>query len=189
MIPSANPRLARRPTRQPFLWRVGAWLHRLAGVDGACGSPRELLDPACGTMGSVGSAETKTLRIASLALGGIVVLTVTAVVLMLLATVVVNNFRMNDWKRRLFETDPPGDAALVRRGTGYGLLRGNGNHCDRLAWVLLQTDAPVAEVERFYETKIETDSIWVSAERGGAGTVRVEMFEHGDNAGWDLRCH
>ena len=119
MIPSGNPRLARRPTRQPFLWRVGAGPHRLAGVDGACGSARELLDAACGTMGSVGRAGTKTLRIASLALGGIVVLTVTAVALMLLVTVVINNFRMNDWKRRLFETDPPGDASVVRRGTGY----------------------------------------------------------------------
>ena len=142
---------------------------------------------ACGTMGSVGRADT-TGRRASLALAGLVALPVTLVVLVL-ATMVVNNFRMNEWKSRLFEADPPGDAALVRRGTSYGLLRGSGNHCDRLAWVLLQTDAPVAEVEGFYETKIETDSIWVSAERGGPGSVRVEMFQYGDNAGWDLRCH
>ena len=108
---------------------------------------------------------------------------------MLAATVVVNNLRMNEWKRRLFGTDPPVEAALMRRGTSYGLLRGNGNHCDRLAWIILRTDEPVAEVERFYETKIETDSIRVSAEQGGPGTVRVEMFEYGENAGWDVRCH
>ena len=138
-------------------------------------------------MGSVGRADTG--RRASLALGVIVAVAVTAAVLVVFTTVVVNNFRMNEWKRRLSEIDPPVDSALLSRGTRYGLLRGNGNHCDRLAWVLLQTDAPAGDVERFYETKIETDSIWVSAEPGGPGTVRVEMFEYGETAGWDLRCH
>lgn len=114
------------------------------------------------------------------------VLVVVAPLSVLIGTVVVNNVRMNDWKSSLFDAPIPAGARLVDRGTAYGLLRGNGNHCDRRAWLLLRTSHAASEIEAHFDRVSRQDS---DARRVGPDRVLVEIFESGDNAGLDLRCH
>ena len=126
--------------------------------------------------------------------GAVVVVAVPIVVLVLLSvivggTMVVNNLRLSEWKDDLYNLAPPPDARVVAKGTDFGLLGGNGNHCDRRAWVLLSTAANADEVERHYTGRLETESVWISVTTVERSEVRVEMFEPGDSAGWDPRCH
>ena len=102
---------------------------------------------------------------------------------------VVNNVRLSEWKGDLYELAPPPGSWVIAMGTDFGLLRGNGNHCDRRAWVLLRTASTAGEVEGHYGRPLETASVSMSVKPVAQGEVRVEMFEHGDSAGWDPRCH
>lgn len=117
---------------------------------------------------------------------GIVV--VLAPVAMVLGTMVVNNVRMNDWKQDVFATPIPAGSEVVHRGTDYGLLQGNSNHCDKLAWLELH-GAPPDAVEKHFRGLLETDDRWVRATAVDTELVRVEVYEAGENAGWDPRCH
>jgi len=74
-------------------------------------------------------------------------------------------------------------------GIRFGLLWGNGNHCDGEAWMILQGDFCKADLERYHSdalvlrfeesfTVIETTDTWRVSGRGRIGT-----------AGPDLRCN
>jgi hypothetical protein len=106
----------------------------------------------------------------------------------MLGTMVLNNLRMDDWKHKVFATPNPAGSVIVRRGTDYGLLRGQGNHCDKLAWIELR-GAPADAIDAHYTRLLETDDRWVKVLPHGDGRTRVEVFQHGGNAGWDPRCH
>ena len=104
-------------------------------------------------------------------------------------TMVMNNLRLDRWKSDLYQLEMPVGARVIAQGTQFGLLAGNGNHCDRRAWLEVATPWTAEEVERYYAERLETPSVWISTTSTGTNEVRVEMFEHGDSAGWDPRCH
>jgi hypothetical protein len=117
---------------------------------------------------------------------GLVVVVIPLVIA--LGTMAINNLRMNDWKDNVFATSTPPGSTVVRRGTDYGLLHGQGNHCDKLAWLELR-GASVSAVDEHYTRLLETDDRWVKTLPADEGLVRVEVYQAGENAGWDPRCH
>jgi len=117
-----------------------------------------------------------------------VLLLLHVLVAILVGTAVMNNLRMNDWKNEVFDAPRPLGVVVVSRGTEYGLLEGNGNHCDKRAWMVLQ-GASADVLDRHYAHLLETPDRWVTTIPGEEGLVRIEVYEIGLNAGWDLRCH
>lgn len=96
--------------------------------------------------------------------------------------------QMDEWRQLLDDAPLPAGAEVIDRGSEFGLLGGNGNHCDLLAWVELRTDASPAEVAAHFEDVIIRDAGSVSATPAGPGTVRVELF-NSIEPGRDIRCH
>lgn len=100
-----------------------------------------------------------------------------------------NNHELNEWKALLYEAPVPPGATVEDRGTEFGLLGGNGNHCDFLAWLVLRSDLSDESIETHYRESLdELEFGWVTAESEAAGRVRVELFDSRE-AGLDLRCH
>lgn len=120
---------------------------------------------------------------------GLGVVTLLVGSLVVAGTMTMNNLRVSDWKQDLFDLAPPSGARVVARGTDFGLLGGNSNHCDKRAWILLDTGPSPDEVEQYYTQRLETNSVWIMVSVDDASRVRVEMFEPGTAAGWDPRCH
>lgn len=54
--------------------------------------------------------------------------------------VIPNTLAFNEWKSQLHDAAPPDGAAVTASGSEFGLLVGNGNHCDARAWIVV--DAP-----------------------------------------------
>lgn len=131
-----------------------------------------------------GRLDSRLLKGAALA----VLLLLHVLVAILVGTAVVNNLRMNDWKREVFDAPRPPGVVVVSRGSEYGLLEGNGNHCDKRAWMVLR-GASTDALEKHYTRLLETPDRWVTSIPGEEGLVRIEVYEIGLNAGWDLRCH
>lgn len=114
-------------------------------------------------------------------------------------TMVVNTVRMERWADRFYEISAPGGDEILESGSEYGLLEGNGNHCDRRAWIVLRTDLDPSAVESHYDHPLDSASQsegsptgrddFVTATRLDADRVRVQRFEFGGAAGLDLRCH
>ena len=104
----------------------------------------------------------------------------------------INNRRFNEWKAQLLDHPEPSDSVVVDSGSRFGLLWGNGNHCDGEAWITLQSELSQGEltshyadilVVQFEESGIlvepgQTDGTWKISAQGRIGT-----------AGLDLRCH
>lgn len=100
-----------------------------------------------------------------------------------------NNRELNEWKALLSDAPAPPGATVEDRGTEFGLLEGNGNHCDFLAWVILRSDLSDETIETHYQQVLDDlESGWVTAENDAPGRVRVELFDSRE-AGLDLRCH
>ena len=118
-----------------------------------------------------------------------VVGTVLALLLVLLVVEVVtiarNNTRFDEWKSELLDHPVPPNSILLETGSRFGLLWGNGNHCDGEAWMILRSDLSATELERHY-SDVANLSLW---QRVATDTWRVSTETRIDTAGLDLRCH
>jgi hypothetical protein len=118
----------------------------------------------------------------------VLLLVVAAPVLVFAPPMVRNNRELNEWKATLYDVPVPSGAMVEDRGTEFGLLGGNGNHCDFLAWLMLRTEASAHTIETHYQRALDNLEFgWVTAEQDGSGLVRVELFDSRES-GWDLRC-
>lgn len=98
-----------------------------------------------------------------------------------------NNLALNEWKAPLGSV--PAGSTQIDAGTDLGtVLHGNGNHCDAVAWIVVQGPAGDAEIAAFYEPLVPDDRT-LTVERTGSDTVRVTMAQKDlfDQA-TDLRC-
>jgi hypothetical protein len=95
-----------------------------------------------------------------------------------------NTARFNKWKAQLEEHPIPGGTALVDSGSRFGVLWGQGSHCDGEMWVILSGDVSRDELEEHY-----ADFTNVVVKRA-SGRWRVSVLRtHIGPAGLDLRCH
>lgn len=116
---------------------------------------------------------------------GAVLALVLALVSVEVITVARNNARFDEWRSTLLHHPAPANATVIDSGSRYGLLWGNGNHCDGEAWVIIRGDLSATELERHYSDlsdiglrrEVTTDN-W-----------RVSMETRLGTAGLDLRCN
>jgi hypothetical protein len=73
-----------------------------------------------------------------------------ALVLVIGVTMHRNNQRFDAWSAQLLEHPVPPGATLTDSGRRFGLLWGNGNHCDREAWVQVRGDLSRDSLEQHY---------------------------------------
>jgi hypothetical protein len=112
------------------------------------------------------------------------------------------------FEQTIYDYPLPPSTEVVSRTTRFGLLEGNGNHCDISPTQLLRTPLTVSEVKAHYNSPalivaLEEirggRSVSVGAEvtdnaqADGVALVRVEFFSHGQvfqgMEQFDPRCH
>ena len=81
---------------------------------------------------------------------GVVVTAVVVLVVLVGVSMLRHNTVFNEWKAPLVEHEAPPGMAMVESGSRFGLIWGNGNHCDAEAWVLLSGDLGSGEIRAHY---------------------------------------
>lgn len=94
-----------------------------------------------------------------------------------------NDRTFDDWAIRFTENPPPG-LTVVDSGGRFGLLVGQGNHCDGEAWVVLQGSSSTPTIVDHYE-----NLAGITVEATGTGRWRVAISDRLGPAGLDPRCH
>ena len=125
-----------------------------------------------------------------------------------LSAMAANNRMVTEWTDTFSRYPKPPRSELLRWARSeFGLLEGNGNHCDIRLTLTLDTELTAREVEAYYEASglverlgaarggLAGVDVWVRGTPGtqGRSVVRVELFSHGgnlgDGGGFDPRCH
>jgi hypothetical protein len=118
-----------------------------------------------------------------------------------------NNRLVAEWSDALHRHPLPPSTDLLGTRREFGLLEGNGNHCDIRLTLDVITSLSAAEVRQHYAASGLAERLgpprrdrpswraWTRLEpwSDGRPVVRVELFSHGgnlgDNGGFDPRCH
>lgn len=127
-----------------------------------------------------------------LAVVAILALAIATLVIAEIVTINRNNDRLDAWASQLFEHPLPDDAhaAGLDRGTRFGLLWGNGNHCDAEAWMEIATDLNMSAIERHYKSLDNAEIRQRLDDRTGRHYIyRIVIRTRIGTAGLDLRCH
>ena len=105
----------------------------------------------------------------------------------------INDSRMNTWSSQLFDHPLPGDAdpAGSDSGSRFGLLWGNGNHCDGEAWIEFASDLIPRDITHHYSDlrNVEVQTLPNEPGEPKRYTYRVVITTPIGSAGLDLRCH
>ncbi len=104
------------------------------------------------------------------------------------ADVIRHNRAVSAFAAQLLDHPLPPDSQVVDHGTRFGILVGNGNHCDLGAWIELSTALTPEQVAVHYSDLNVTAVI--ETRRSDTGNVLVEavQFAGGNPIGWDIRC-
>jgi hypothetical protein len=124
----------------------------------------------------------------------------------LFGTMLRNNELLRAWETGIYGVPLPAGTDVLSRSSDFGLLEGNGNHCDVRVVLVLLTPLTPADVKAHYETSgiaerlaptrkgLATLTATAAGEPhpDGRQRVRVELFGHGGNMGlegtFDPRC-
>ena len=125
-----------------------------------------------------------------------------ALVAMLLANTVVNQIRLVEFAQRVASAPLPPNTARVAVRKEVGLLTGNGNHCDYVTELTLETELSPETIRAHYESQRfdravpgETDGgITVLVSQAAAAPSErswyaVQVIDAPNEAWLDLRCH
>jgi hypothetical protein len=123
-------------------------------------------------------------------------------------TMTANNRLVQEWVDALSRYPAPPESELLAWGKSeFGLLEGNGNHCDIRITLDVLTRLSASEVKQYYldsglaERLAPTRRgligvrVWVSGDpwTDGRSVIRVELLRHsgnmGDGCGFDPRCY
>ncbi len=128
---------------------------------------------------------------------GVVVVVLVAILALILPSVYAvwrHNSDMESWREEIEAASEVNGAELVELGSRFGLQpMTNGNHCDREAWLVYETDLSAPSIEAHFDAiewssanDLDRTSWWVSSE-AGSGVVRVDFWYRFESAE-DPRC-
>jgi hypothetical protein len=101
--------------------------------------------------------------------------------------VVRNNSKMDGWRHEFVSIAPPPGSVIENQGSRFGLLDGEGNHCDMEVWIDIRTDRSPSEIEEYYNDQLGESVGLLTVSVLPQGSLRVERADSFE-PGWDLRC-
>lgn len=101
-----------------------------------------------------------------------------------------NNHDMNEWRMAFFAVSEIDGADVVVSGSQFGLQPGtNGDHCDREAWLIYETDLSEAAIRAYFARSVDpTEGELTVTTNDADGTIRVDWSYRFNDTGWDSRC-
>jgi len=100
-----------------------------------------------------------------------------------------NNRDMDAWRGDFYEATDLDGTELIERGARFGLQPGtNGDHCDREAWAVYETDLDAATERMHFSTALDPTDGELTVTTEERGTIRVDWWYRFNDTGWDLRC-
>ena len=82
--------------------------------------------------------------------------------------------RLSSWEENYLDVRHPAETGAIRKISDYGLLMGNGNHCDYLAGEVRWSTMPIEELRDYY-THHQQAMSWIG--EGESDFIDVETFE------------
>ena len=111
----------------------------------------------------------------------------------------VDNFRLAAFERQVLKLPVPPGARVVSVNSEVGALTGNGNHCDYIVGMEIETSQAIDSIRTHYQRYSLEPAIPGGADGGlpalqvsaaaPARTVRVEAIDAPYGAFFDFRCH
>ena len=109
-----------------------------------------------------------------------------------------NDRRLTEFSEQLFAYPLPPDSRILRQTAQVGVLTGNGNHCDYVARLEIESSLPPAAVDAHYQELRLHPAVGngaggglpaVTVESQGPGRVAITATDAPYPAGLDTRCH
>lgn len=122
---------------------------------------------------------------------------------------IYNSISLFTFSQRFYAYPLPPETTVINRSSEYGVLRGNGNHCDFLATIVVTTTLTEKEMKDYYINvtfpAVQSDSS-IAGSWGLNGripprvqfisttTAEISLYDggygsYGGFRGWDGKCH
>jgi hypothetical protein len=101
-----------------------------------------------------------------------------------------NDHDMNEWRSEFFAVSDFDGADVAESGSRFGLQSGtNGDHCDREAWLIYETDLGEVAVRAHFASLLDPNEGELTVTTDDVqGTIRVDWWYRFNETEWDVRC-
>ena len=124
----------------------------------------------------------------------ILLLPVLLLVLIIIGNTVLNSFYLWKFEKQLYNYPLPSGAKILKKNSNIGVLMGNGNHCDFIAYVELETSKSILDIEEHYKNMTILPALSNRAQQGfiiepvSQGVIKVKIWDAPNSSNFDLRC-